>query len=913
MKRPLQLLTLLLFVYVVAGLAGNTGKIAGVVKDEKTGEELVGVNVVLEGTSKGAATNIDGYYVILNVPPGKYDLSASAIGYNKKTFTGISVSIDQTTTINFQLGSALVEQEEIVVTAEKPVIQRDLTAKTAVVGSEQIASLPVTEVGQVLSLQAGFVAGSLRGGRSGEVAYWIDGVPVTDVYDGGQVVEVNKNLIQELQLISGAFNAEYGQAMSGIVNIATKEGSTTFKGGAGAYFGDYMSTDNRTFPGIDKVSPTAIRNYEANLSGPILGEDLTFFVNGRYIYFDGWLSGYRRFNPWNIATFDSTGRNFLLARDADGRGDSARVPMNWSERKYGQGKLTWRVTSLIKASLNFIYDNTVSKKYDGDNDRRSYFYNPDGFGRDFNQSNTFIFQLTHTLGSRTFYTLGGSLFDKDFKSYVYEDIHDQRYTHPQLLTQNDSYSFYTGGTDLNRFHRTTRTWLGKFDVSSQLDDANLVKLGGEYRHHKVTLESYTLIPTQSQSAFSPLRSSPFITTEVPDIASPSFNQYDHRPTEISAYIQDKLEFNDFILNIGVRFDYFQPDGVVLTDESDPNIFDPIKDENKAKTLEERRSYWYRKASAKSQFSPRIGASFPITERGVIHFSYGHFFQTPRFERLYENPFFKLGSGTGNQGIIGNADLKPEQTINGEIGIQQQISDDISIDLTAYIRDIRNLTTTGADEIVVFGGSAKYSKYQNRDFGFVKGIVLTLDKRFAGGLSAQLDYTYQIARGSGSDPNDARNARLGGSLPEVQLTPLGWDQRYTLNISASYSAKMWGLSFISQYGSGTPYTPRNTKDISALLTNSQSKPAFFNVDARAYYEVPLDALRLVAFLRVFNLFDIRNETRVFDTTGRGTFTTDLDDARRQGTAQRINSVEDWFLRPTNFSEPRRVEFGVNLEF
>lgn len=904
---------LLLLAGVLPALAGNTGKIAGVVKDAQTGEEIIGASIVLEGTPTGAATNVDGYYVILNVPPGTYTLSATAVGFTRKTVNGVRVSIDLTTTIDFQLSSTVLEVgEEVIVTAERPVIRRDLTAKTAVVATEQIAALPVTEVSQVLNLQAGFVSGSLRGGRKGEVAYWVDGVPVTDVYDGSQVVEVNKNLVQELQLVSGAFNAEYGQAMSGIVNIATKEGSSKFNGGIGFYGGDYLSSHTDIFPGIDDREPFAIRNFEGNISGPITGEDLTFFANGRYIYFGGWMKGVRRFNPWNVPWVDSTGTRLLgLYRDDAGRGGGEIVRMNWSERTYAQGKLTWRVTPLIKASVNYIYDDNPYKDYSND-----YFYNPDGVRTNYNFSNTVIFQLSHTLSGRTFYTLGGSFFDKSFKAYVYEDPHDARYTHPLLTTRIDSYSKFTGGTDLSRFHRSTQTILGKFDITAQLDEANLVKAGVEVRRHCVFYEDYNLVPILSQRPFDVVKSSPYITTEIPPISAGIDVQrgtYTRRPVEFAAYLQDKLEFKDFILNIGVRFDYFQPDGVILVDESDPNIYNPIKPANVARSLDERRTYWYTKASAKSQVSPRLGASFPITDRGVIHFSYGHFFQVPRFERLYENPDFKLGQGTGNVGVVGNADLEPEQTINGEIGIQQQLSDDISVDLTAYLRDIRNLTTTGADEIVVFGGSAKYSKYQNRDFGTVKGIVITVTKRFSGGFSSTLDYTYQVARGSGSDPQETRNALLGGSLPEIQLTPLAWDQRHTLNLTASYAAATWGASLIGQFGSGTPYTPRRSTDITALLTNAQTKPSFLNVDARAYYEIPIDPFRVVTFLRVFNLFDIRNETNVFDDTGRAGFTTDYARAAQANPSQIVNTLDEWFRRPTHYSEPRRIEFGVNLEF
>ena len=396
--------------------AGNTGKIAGLVKDSQTGEPLIGANVVIEGTTQGAATNIDGFYAILNVQPGTYSLVVSAVGYNRSRITDARVSIDLTTTINVDLVSTVVDVgEEVVVTAERPMVRQDLTAKTAVVGGEQIAALPVVEVQEVLNLQAGFVAGSLRGGRSGEVAYWIDGVPVTDSFNGSQVVEVNKSLVQELQLVSGAYNAEYGQAMSGIVNIATREGGQKFAGGLTLYGGQYLVDDAELFPGLDGFNPTRIRNIDANLSGPIVGDDLTFFANGRYIYFDGWLKGFRRFNPWNISYTDDLTREFTLYRDPEGRGDSSAVSMNPSERWYGQGKLTWKILSTLKLTGNYIFDRTESKGYN-----RFYYYNPEGVGTNTGQSHTFIFQLTHTLSQNTFYTLGGSWFQRDLKYELYD-------------------------------------------------------------------------------------------------------------------------------------------------------------------------------------------------------------------------------------------------------------------------------------------------------------------------------------------------------------------------------------------------------------------------------------------------------------------------------------------------------------
>lgn len=916
------LLLILILFSVQEVLAGSSGKIAGKVIDAKTKEPLIGVNIVIVGTTLGAATDIEGKYTILDIQPKSYSLRASILGYSPVTVSDVKVSIDLTTRQDFALNESVIEGQEVLIVAERPLVQKDQTAKTATIGAEQISKLPVTEVGELISLQAGYVAGSLRGGRTGEVAYWIDGVPVTDVYDGSQVVEVNKNLIQELQLVSGAFNAEYGQALSGVVNIATKEGGKTFNGSLGVYVGDYASGATTIFPGISNFNPVAIRNFEGSLSGPIVGDDLTFFANGRYIYFDGYLHGFRLFNPSNIAYTDSTG-TYVRARDLTGRGDSSEVSMNSSERAYGQGKLTYRISPSMKLSANYIYDHTTSGAYS-----QMFYYNPDGAGTNHNMSNTLIFQFSHSLNSNLYYTVGGSLFDKDYKYYLYESPHDSRYVHPQLFQTSDGYSFYTGGTDLNNFHRSTRTMLGKVDVSDQINQTHLMKFGIEYQQNRVTYENIQLQPVDSQSDIDLAHDSPYIQTQILDVSSLYHDYYDHRPKQFSGYVQDKMEFSDFIVNIGVRFDYFDPDGNVLNDETDPNIYDPIKPANifhddngngiqdpgeTDKTVDERRTYWYRKASKKTQISPRFGASFPITAGGVVHFSYGQFFQIPRFERLYENPDFKLGFGTGNQGLVGNADLSAEQTINGELGIQQQISNDITVDVTAYLRDIRNLTGTRAEEIVVFGGSKSYSKYVNSDFGFVKGIIFTLEKRFSTGVSATVDYTYQVAQGTASDPSESRNAVLGGSLPEVQLTPLGWDQRNTLNLTASYAKEKWGMGMIAKYGSGTPYTPRRSEDISTLLTNSELKPSTFNIDIRGNYNIAVDALKIILFARVFNLLDTRNEIGVYDDTGRAGYTTDEQKALASNPTQRVNTIDQWYTRSTYYSEPRRIEIGMNLEF
>ncbi|HEX2866610.1 MAG TPA: TonB-dependent receptor [Ignavibacteriales bacterium] len=932
--KKLLLFFLLLVTFSIQSITygGTTGKIAGRVLDAATREPLPFVNIVLVGTSQGAATDMDGYYSILNVAPGTYSLKASAIGYNSTTVQDVKVSIDLTTKIDFELGETSVQlNQDVVVVAQRPLVTKDLTASTSVIGANEISSLPVTEFQEVLQLQAGVVGGNVRGGRSGEVVYSIDGVPVTDVYDGGTVVDVNANSIQEMQFVSGAFNAEYGRALSGIVNIATKDGDNNFTGTLNTYFGDYASTHKDLFRGINKFNPNSIHNYEGSLSGPIIKNILTFYANARYIYFGGWLNGQRRFNPWNItinnATASDPAQRWVvvgyptITNPIDGKtyqatGDSSLVSMNWNEKMYGQGKLTFKPIPEIKLTYNYIYDHVSYQDYD-----QAFTFNPDGNYKKFRWGNTNILSLTHTLGSNTFYTVNGSYFFKEFRQYVYQDYQDPRYTNSVLLGQqpNDFPTFNTGGTQSGHFKRTTGSIGVKFDLTSQITKAHQVKFGAEFNQHRLTFDNINLIEETGLQNPS-LTGDPFTRMRLPDPNNPNENigidMYTRKPIEFSSYLQDKIELSELIINVGLRFDYFKPDGKVLTDPSDPDIYRPRNPANLAKTLDERRTYWYKDATAKLQLSPRLGVAFPITDRGVIHFSYGHFFQIPNFELLYANPEYKfLATGTGNFGIAGNPDLKPEQTVSGEVGLQQALTDDITVDLTGFFRDIRDLAGTRADEIRMFGGAGTYSQYVNSDFGFTKGVILTVTKRFNNNWSATIDYTLMTAKGNASDPAATRNLLTSGQQPEMQILPLAWDQTHTLNATFSYSSSAnWGFSLIGQYGSGFPYTPRRSINVSSLLINSEMKPASYNVDLRAYKDFILTQnFKLSFFARVYNLFDIKNQVGVYDDSGTADFTIDEYNYRLQNKPAIVNSLDEWFRNPAMYSEPRRVEFGASFFF
>lgn len=929
-KMQWFLIPLLLVINLLELRAGTTGKIAGRVTDARTKEGIPFANIIIEGTSLGAATNTAGYYTIINVPPGIYTLRASVVGYETKIVTNVRVNIDLTTKLDFELNEKSVELgEEVVVTATRPLVQKDLTASTSVVGSDLISSLPVTEIRDVLTLQAGIVVSPggdihVRGGRKGQLAYQIDGVTITDVYDGSTVIDVGTNSIQELQVVSGAFNAEYGQAMSGVVNIVTKDGDNKFSGNFQVYSGDYYSKRENIFMNINHINPLAIKNFDVSLSGPILPDKIFFFTNARYYFNEGYLYGKRVFLPTDISRQVSPD-SFIVPASGDG----AYVPMNPNTKIYFQTKITHRITPTLKLGYNFIYD--YQKYKDFDNSQR---LNPDNNLNRFRKGYSNIFSLNHAISNWTFYTLNFSYYFKDYRHYLYKDIWTGDSLRPTYYVDNDliqtpPFSFSTGGTNMSRFVRNTGTFSLRLDWTSQLSQEIGIKFGGEVKKHRIYFENIYLQPMTDENGN---KVNPFNVT-IPPLTTTSHDKYFRQPLEGAVYFQTKFEMFNMVMNAGVRLDVFNPDGVVLSDPSDPNIYDPIKPSNKfydyndngvqdpdepSKTIEDRLKYWYKKASIKSQISPRLGIAYPITDRGVIHFSYGHFLQLPSYELLYSNPDFELGVGSGNQGLFGNSDLKPQKTVKGEIGLQQQIGDDIGIDVTMFFEDFRDLIGTQTDEVLVFGGARSYSIYANSDFGFSKGITIRFEKRFSGGLATNLDYTYSITKGNASNPADARNAILGGAAPETFIAPLDWDQTHTLNVVVAYTKpRDYGFSIIGNYYSGQPYTPQVNKNTrvaqNAFPRNSGRKPSIFNIDLRIYKDIIFGKSLFTIFMKIYNLFDANNPRVVYGDTGDPFFTFSKLEAQKINPKLYYNTLDELYTNPGFFSEPRRVEFGISFNF
>ena len=269
-------------------LAGTTGKIAGRVIDATTRDGLPGATVIVEGASLGASADNEGYYTIINVPPGTYSVALRLVGYARTVVRGVNVSADRTTNLDIRATSEEVSMKEVVVQAERPPIQRDKTYSGAIVGAQAIEAMPVTTVAEVISQQAGVVSSGgelhFRGGRGREVAYMIDGIPVSNAYSqsGGTEVSVENSMVQEIAVLSGTFNAEYGSAQSGVVSIVTRPPAPTLSGSASVYAGDWVSNRQDVFLGVTRVDPLSEKDIQMTLSGPLLLDNLGFFISARH-------------------------------------------------------------------------------------------------------------------------------------------------------------------------------------------------------------------------------------------------------------------------------------------------------------------------------------------------------------------------------------------------------------------------------------------------------------------------------------------------------------------------------------------------------------------------------------------------------------------------------------------------------
>jgi|Deesub1362A_J573_1020465.scaffolds.fasta_scaffold01230_2 outer membrane receptor protein involved in Fe transport len=334
-----------------------------------------------------------------------------------------------------------------------------------------------------------------------------------------------------------------------------------------------------------------------------------------------------------------------------------------------------------------------------------------------------------------------------------------------------------------------------------------------------------------------------------------------KPWQMAFYVRDKIEMEGMVAKVGLRFDYYESGGYVFTDTSEAFFADTVYREQGIRILnkvEKAKPRWY--------ISPRVGISHPITERDVLHFTYGHYYQIAPFYQMISSYVF-----SGAFPIVGNAALIPQKTISYELGIKHGFTDDIVLDVTVFYKDIYFWSRA-----LQFGFG--FSSYINEDYGYSRGLELSFVKRPGGillpYLGINLSYTLQFAVGSFSDPEQAYIWQwYGRPLPPWE-SPLDWDQRHRLNCILSWivpekkkflGVSNWGMTLNYYYGSGFPWSPpfRTGRDAMEKI-NAERLPAAQNVDMRIYKNFNLGKIgELQIFMDIYNLFNKLNLLSIAD--------------------------------------------------
>lgn len=834
-------LIMLLVVSIVSG--GTTGKLAGRVTDRQTGEPLIGANIIIRsaGTSSGASTDAEGYYHVLNLPPGNYQVTVSYIGYTKVDRT-VSIKVDQTTALDVELTTEAYLSDEVVITAERTIVQRDKSSTVQRTNAEELEVMPVSTISDVLQLQTGVVnrngALHIRGGRSGEVGYYVDGYRIEDPLFNSTVIEINNQAIQEMEFLSGTFNAEYGNALSGVVNIVTKDNADRLRANI---------SYKRTNLGLETPSNDLNESYlEGTFSTPLgSGSPFGIMVSGKKVDSDSY------YYSGNSEVTSTGPQSIEFSKDK---------PFGFNDQLSLVGKFMWTPFSSGKITL---LDNYSKRRWRSYNHIMRFI--PDSTYISETESNLLGLNFRHAVSNDLFYDLRISYYKYSYLRSI-NGWSPEQYTFPSYSTFTNSL-FYRNMSQTVYEDQTTQSYSVKGDVTWQIDRFNLVKAGLEFKAND--LDYYYIANPKNPT-------------------DQTINIYRKKPVEGSLYMQDKIEFESIILNLGLRFDFFDP--------STSYAEDPL---NLTAQTE---------SGMKYSLSPRVGIAYPVRENMVFHFAYGQFFQRPEFQTLYNN-LERLFANRGTT-LFGSPALEPEKTSSYELGLTSSLGTGTTLQVTFFSKKIENLIG------VVWNYTPRaYAYYMNEDFASVKGFETSVKTRLHNFFFAA-NYTYSVAKGSSSTQQQRyTNVYNIVGVQSLRFLPLNFDQRHTANLQVAldfsegegpfgflpYVFENTSFNLIGQYGSGLPYTFNPARAIYVAEPNNARLPEQISFDLYARKSFTIGPVEMGIFFDIRNLFNRKNIIYVYSATGSPVLTGD----------QTNKATPDYMQDPTNYASPRTIYVGIDL--
>jgi outer membrane cobalamin receptor len=986
-----KLLLVLLPLLLLPALAfAQTGKVSGKITDLETGEPLIQANVIVNsgGNIRGAATDANGGYVVLNVPIGKVTITVKYIGYKTMTVENVLVRSNETSDKDVQLPSDTYKMDDVVIVAKKPLVDKNVTNSKQTVTQEDIENLPVRGVEGITALQAGVVASGssifVRGSRADGTSYVVNGMPVNNPLYGGRSLAVISNAIAEQSLQAGGYSAEFGGANGGLIATTTRTGGRKIRVEFEGYSDNYPWADygERTLGTYKTGSSTYILTAGGPLFGPV-----KFFVAAQNGFSrtpsSGWREDYdltTKYDPLlretkehallseeeqkKVGIFDP--RLGSSAKKVDYRFPGGYFLNNASESNTLNGNLTFDLNP-INVRLDGSYSTSESRngaglttklaeKRAGLNQSENYSVNA---------------KFTHLLSPSTFYELYlgymgtyGAAMDPDLKHNIFgygDSVANAAFGYhleadgiPEQPITALGASFVTPGYPIGVGYGKERfnSIQGKINFVHQIGRTHEIKTGAEFTRYSI--RSFAI---NAFGLASFMRGNPDANTlEIAGSAGTNNYGYDFygapddseengpkEPVFASFYALDKIELEDLVINLGLRYDYINTNS---KDFIDPNDIKFTKD-----GLIDQTSENLKDVEPSKTVSPRIGFSFPVTDQTVFYAQYGVFVQQSRLRNIY------LGNATMSSQIKGGYavsspvgfGLKPEKTIQYDFGFRQQIGENVAFDINAFYKDIRDQIQQRQVSAAPGAEHPAYYAWVNGDFATTTGVSLGIVLRRTERISVQTNYTYSDARGTGSSPSSSFRALWLSPtetpfLPKYPMT-LDFDQTHRGSVSLDYRfgvddgpdvlgtkiLERFGVNLLFQYNSGSPYTRVSEFSFGDRRTpieaiNSSRTPWYFMLDTRVDKTVTIGPLDVNFYIWVTNVLNLKNVTGVYATSGSASSNNFL--ATDEGQKQIANYAtygdvfaelyQDYYYQQVLMNAgvwgpPRRIIFGLRMNF
>jgi outer membrane receptor protein involved in Fe transport len=850
-------------------MAAPVGKIAGRVHDEKTGEPLAYANIVVEGTQLGAASDLDGEFFILNIPSGIYNVIASQVGYSSKKIAGVELVSEQTTRLDFALNPSPIEMEEVTVRWEKPPVSLETTSALSIVRRQTIEEMPTQTVNQILEIQAGATTDAagqlhLRGGRAGEIGYYVDGQRLEDPVTGESFLFVNREAVEEISVLSGTFNAEYGDAMSGIVQVVTREG------------GDQVHADFEYLSPMINSSPYREQDWVRSGSDAVRDNSGSSLYDATSVLDE----------PDNVLPIKGRTQltlsgpvaplqNTTFFASSVMRNEDSHLPFGFEQERSLLGKIAYNYRSGGKIALSGGYGWENYQLYN-----HAWKYQPDHYHQHFVRDQHVELQWTHPL-NRQSYINGHAGYRnlqhdikifEDWEDYIAAGYQKEDFTFAQYFFDENDWS------DTYQESRTQSYSLGA-NASYQYGNHHLLKGGVEGRQLDIEMLDIREL-------------------EIGADGQPAgiIDSYRENPIEFAAFAQDKIELPYLVVNAGLRWDYYDPQSRGWEDPENPDS-------------------GLVQSSAAQQLSPRLGLAHPISETMSLYFAYGHFFQYPRYSNLFLNSADLNPDTLAQRSFdpVGNTALKPQRTVAYEVGLKGNLTPFFGFTITAYYKDITDLVGT---KVVRVGTKYHYALFRNIDYASVVGMELGLRKTLSERWSFEGNYTYSVAKGNSSEPLQGFwNAYY--EQPEArQEYYLDFDRRHVLNAMLIWqtdplSTKSWlkalstgiNLGLVASWASGLPYTPYTGAGEQLALTNSARMDPTATVNVRFSKDLSAQPVKVTLLAYVENLFDATNDLIVNSQTGEPW------EAPLESNEIAFDQIHD----PSRVDVPRMIRVGLSAEF